>query len=285
MGTACYACGNNALLFVRFPIYKKCLEKALDQSGSVMSRSEDSIYQLRTQTGGLVFDPRTKILLLIELNIILFMGQSLLYEICVLVFCAFILLIGGQNRSAGKFTFVFAIFVALQYVTGPYTDGFFFSLVYFITVVVRKFLPCIMLGRWILATTDVSAFVAAMWKIGMPKDAIVTTSVVFRCFPTIREEWGMIQTAMKMRGIEFSLKHMTTMPVKTMEHLFVPLFISVLNISDELAAAALCRGLDNPGEHTCMLQIRFRWYDISLMTVSSLWLIAMCVIRIRGYSL
>lgn len=95
----------------------------------------------------------------------------------------------------------------------------------------------------------------------------------------------MIQTAMKMRGIEFSLKHMTTMPVKTMEHLFVPLFISVLNISDELAAAALCRGLDNPGEHTCMLQIRFRWYDISLMTVSSLWLIAMCVIRIRGYSL
>jgi len=34
-----------------------------------------------------------------------------------------------------------------------------------------------------------------------------------------------------------------------MEYLFVPLFISVLNVSDELAAAALCRGLDKPGHH------------------------------------
>lgn len=285
VGTACYACGNSVLLYVRFTIYKKCLEKAFDQSRSIMSRAEDSIYQLRTQTGGLVFDPRTKILLLVELNIILFMGQSLLYEICVLLFCAFILLIGGQNRSAWKFSFVFTVFVALQYVTKSYTDGFFFSLVYFVTVVARKFLPCIMLGKWILATTDVSAFVAAMWKIRVPKDVIVTTSVVFRCFPTIREEWGAIQTAMKMRGIEFSLKHMAIMPVRTMEHLFVPLFISVLNISDELAAAALCRGLDNPGKHTCMFQIRFHWHDILIMIFSSLWLIAVCAVRIRGYSL
>lgn len=250
-----------------------------------MSRTEDSINQLGKQAGGLKFDPRTKILILVELNIILFMGRSLVYEICVLLFCAFILLIGGQSRSALKFTFVFAVFVALQYLTAPYADGFFFSLVYFVTVVVRKFLPCIMLGKWILATTDVSAFVAAMWKIRIPKDAIVTTSVVFRCFPTIREEWGMVQTAMKMRGIEFSLKHMVTMPVKTMEYLFVPLFISVLNISDELAAAALCRGLDHPGEHTCMLQIRFRWHDILLITIASLWLTVMCAFRIRGYSL
>lgn len=250
-----------------------------------MNRTEDSIYQLKIQAGRFIFDPRTKILLLVELNIILFMGRSLAYETCVLLFCAFILMIGGQGRSALKSAVVFSVFVIIQYAAAPYADGFFFSLVYFVTVVVRKFLPCIMLGKWILATTDVSAFVAAMWKIRMPKDVIVTASVVFRCFPTIREEWGAIQTAMKMRGIEFSLKHMAIMPVKTMEHLFVPLFISVLNISDELAAAALCRGLDNPGEHTCMLQIRFRWYDILVLAAANLWLAAMCVVRIRGYSL
>lgn len=69
-----------------------------------MNRIEDSIYQLRTQAGGLRFDPRTKILLLVECNILLFMGRSLAYEICVLLFCASILLIGGQGRSALRFT-------------------------------------------------------------------------------------------------------------------------------------------------------------------------------------
>lgn len=250
-----------------------------------MSRGKDSVDQLKMHTRGFRFDPRTKILILVEMNIILFMGHSLIYETCVLLFCSSILLVGGQGRSALKFVVVFAVFIMVQYVSLPYTDAFFVSLVYFIVVAVRKFFPCLMLGKWMIAATDVSEFVAAMWKVGLPKDAIVTTSVVFRCFPTIKEEWEAIQCAMKMRGIEFGLKHMVTMPVKAMEHLFVPLFISVLNISDELAAAALCRGLDNPGRHTCMLQIRFRWYDILLLMFASLWLVSVCLLMIRGYRL
>lgn len=242
----------------------------------------ESVYQPVKQSGGLVFDPRTKILLLIELDIILFMGHSLLYETCVLLFCAFILMIGGQRKSALKFVAAFTILVGVQRIIDAYTSMFFFSLVHFVAVVVRKILPCIMLGKWLIATTEVSAFVSAMWKVKLSKDVIITSSVMFRCFPTIREEWGAIQNAMKMRGIEFSLKHLLTAPVHTMECLFVPLFISVLNISDELAAAALCRGLDNPGKHTCMVEIRFRWYDILLLVITGLWLVIMCVLAVRG---
>lgn len=47
-----------------------------------------------------------------------------------------------------------------------------------------------------------------------------------------------------MRGIALNLRNMITKPSETIVHLLVPLFISVLNIIDELAAAALCRGLD-----------------------------------------
>ena len=250
-----------------------------------MSDLASSIYQPKTQAKGLVFDPRTKILLLVELDIILFMGQSLVYEICVLLFCASILLIGGQSKSALKFLIAFAVFAVIQQLIVPYTSVFFVSLIYFVSVVVRKILPCIMLGKWLLATTEISAFAAAMRKIRLPNDVIVTTSVMFRCFPTIKEEWGAIQAAMKMRGIEFSLRHIITAPAQTMEYLLVPLFISVLNISDELAAAALCRGLDNPGEHTCMVEIRFHWYDILFLVITNAWLIMMCLLVLRGYRL
>lgn len=60
------------------------------------------------------FDPRTKILLLIELDIILFMGHSLIYETCVLFFCSLILAIGGQRKSAAKFLTVYMVFVVMQ---------------------------------------------------------------------------------------------------------------------------------------------------------------------------
>ena len=41
----------------------------------------------------------------------------------------------------------------------------------------------------------------------------------------------------------------------------MPLFASVATISDELAAAALCRGLDDPGPHTSLSEIGFHAQD------------------------
>lgn len=80
------------------------------------------------------FDPRTKILLLIELDIILFMGHSLIYETCVLLFCSLILAIGGQRKSAAKFLTVYMVFVVMQWFVDPYVEIFIFSLLHFITV-------------------------------------------------------------------------------------------------------------------------------------------------------
>ena len=42
----------------------------------------------------------------------------------------------------------------------------------------------------------------------------------------------------------------------------VPLLMSAINVSEELSAAALCRGLDNPGPHTSLVQVRFHRSDI-----------------------
>ena len=52
----------------------------------------------------------------------------------------------------------------------------------------------------------------------------------------------------------------------------------------ELAAAALCRGLDKPGHHTCMEPVCFRWFDYVFMMVATIWLFVMCALWIRGYA-
>ena len=220
----------------------------------------------------LKFDPRTKLLLLLELDVLLFLGRSLFYETAILLFCGAVVTIGGKPKTALKYLTVFGIMAAVQHFTGMKSDRFFLFLLYFLCVCVRKILPCLMLGKWLIDTTPVSAYTAAMWKMKLPRNVIVTSSVIFRCFPTIREEWDAIRNAMKLRGIGITPKAMLCSPLKTMQYVFVPMFVSVLNISDELAAAACCRGLDDPCQHSCIEPVAFRACDYIAISAASVWL-------------
>ena len=94
------------------------------------------------------------------------------------------------------------------------------------------------MGYYLIESTTVSEFVAAMERVHIPQKIVIPLSVVFRFFPTIREEYAAIGDAMKMRGIS-TLRS----PIKMLEYRVVPLMISIANIGEELSAAALTRGL------------------------------------------
>lgn len=194
---------------------------------------------------------------LLLMNLLLLLSHSLWFEVLLFVSCIALISASGQFKSAARFSLVFLLMLLIDRGLTPHMTGFGFTLVSFISLALRKFLPCLMLGKWILTTTEVSEFVAAMWKIHLPQTAIIPLSVVFRYFPTMKEEWGAIRAAMKMRGIHMSL-----------EHIMVPLLMSAVNVSEELSAAALCRGLDNPEGHTCVCEVRFRLPDKAVIVLA-----------------
>lgn len=203
------------------------------------------------------FDLRTKLMLILVVNLFLLLSHSLLFELILVSSCLLLIAIDGQLRSAFRFLIVFFMMLGIDRLVTPYMSGFVFTLVSFITVALRKFLPCFILGKWILTKTEVSEFVAVMWKLRLPQTAMIPLSVVFRYFPTIKEEWTSIRAAMKMRGIHVSL-----------EHIMVPLLMSAVNVSEELSAAALCRGLDSPEPHTSLVQVKFHLSDVLVWCVA-----------------
>lgn len=213
------------------------------------------------------FDLRTKIIILIVVNILLFISKTVLFEWVLTISSLIVAALNGQRKSALRFFLFFCLMMLIEYILMPHLSGFLASLILFIAVAVRKVLPCLIIGKWILTSTEVSEFVATMWKLHLSQDVIIPISVVFRYFPTLKEEWQSLRMAMKMRGIGLS-----------MEHIVVPLLMSAVTISEELSAAALCRGLDKPGGHTCLRQIRFAmpdyiaiaFYIIMTLTVTAL---------------
>lgn len=215
------------------------------------------------------FDLRTKLMLILVVNLFLLLSHSLIFELVLVSGCMILITVDGQQKSAFRFLIVFLIMLTIDRFVMPYMSGFVFTLISFVTVSLRKFLPCFILGKWILTKTEVSEFVAVMWKLRLPQTVIIPLSVVFRYFPTIKEEWASIRAAMKMRGIHVSL-----------EHIMVPLLMSAVNVSEELSAAALCRGLDSPELHTSLVQVRFHFSDILVWCITGV--LAITAIILKG---
>lgn len=217
------------------------------------------------------FDLRTKLMLLLVVNLFLLLSHALVFELVLVFGCLLLITIDGLPKSALHFLTAFFIMLGIDQLATPHMNGFAFTLVSFLVVSLRKFLPCFILGKWILTKTEVSEFVAVMWKLRLPQTAIIPLSVIFRYFPTIKEEWTSIRAAMKMRGIHVSL-----------EHIMVPLLMSAVNISEELSAAALCRGLDNPGVHSSLVQVKFGYRDIAVWVITGVLAILALIMKGMG---
>ena len=212
-------------------------------------------------------DPRTKLLLLFPMNILLLsLGKS--ESITILRFWAgflpmMMLLIGGRFRLA----FVYVVIYLGSHAVGRYllqdATGFPLMILGFIHSLGTRFVPGGMMGVYFITTTKVNEFVLAMQKMHVSEKVIIPLSVMFRFFPTVAEESSSISDAMRMRklGLGFFWRR----PLEVIEYRMVPLMISVVNIGVELSASALTRGLGEDRTRTSISDGGFGVLDVFLI--------------------
>jgi energy-coupling factor transport system permease protein len=127
--------------------------------------------------------------------------------------------------------------------------------------IVTKILPTVILARYIVKSTKVSEFLAAMHRMHVSDKLTIPISVIFRFFPTVAEESRSINDAMRMRGIEMGSKKAT----EAVEYRMVPLIASCSIIGEELSAAAMTRGLEVGEKRSCIWNIRFGVIDFIII--------------------
>jgi energy-coupling factor transport system permease protein len=124
-----------------------------------------------------------------------------------------------------------------------------------------RFMPGLMMGYFLVSSTTVSDFMAAMRRMHVTEKIAIPLSVMFRFFPTVREEYSAIGDAMRMRGVVLA----GGKPLKMLEYRFVPMMMCSLKIGEELSVAALTRGLGAPVKRTNICVIGFHAQDIILL--------------------
>lgn len=215
-------------------------------------------------------DPRTKLFLLFIINVVMMGGAIEGVAVVVrpvLAFIPFILLLAeGRIKASGIYFLLFALAVFGEVYVVSHTAGLANLLVIIATGLVTRFMPCFVMGYYVVATTTVSEFTASMERMHVTPKIVIPLSVMFRFFPTVIEEAHAISDSMKMRGTggSFMIKN----PVKSLEYCVVPLIVCVVKIGEELSAAALTRGLGGLIKRTNICRIGFGGWDIILTLVA-----------------
>lgn len=215
----------------------------------------------------LYLDPRTKILLCITVStVMLAMNRTGIFEyiIPVMVIVPLIFLAIMKNP-------LIAIYYGIMYIMAltlpklmvahlPTAVNLLFT---GMIATMTKLIPSMSMFCFLVGTTTVSEFIAAMEKLHVPKVFTVPISVMFRFFPTIREEYCSIKDAMRLRDVG-NLRN----PIQMLEYRLVPLLMALTVIGNDLSISALTRGLDAPNKRNNMCVIGFHLQDYIAIAIS-----------------
>lgn len=220
-----------------------------------------SFLQTSVKKRGLVFDPRTKMVLLLTMSTFVLgglAGGSISFLLpCFCVLPLILLLTAGRFKAAALYFVLYTSSYLLNVLLAPHLTGFPAFLILGCAGVLTRFMPSIMLASYVVSSMTVSEFTAAMQKIHLSEKIIIPMSVMFRFFPTIGDEFASINSAMKMRGISIGGKK----EGKMVEYRLIPLMTCTVKIGEELSAAALTRGLGGTVKRTNICKIGFRLQD------------------------
>ena len=142
---------------------------------------------------GIVLDPRTKLFMLITITTLMFSTSNdgimnIVKPILSLIPFALILS-EHKFKTAGKYAVLYAVCFVLERLALNVWSGMISFLILAATSIMTRFAPGIMTGAYLISSTSVSEFISAMERMHVTEKIIIPLSVIFRFFPTIKEEY------------------------------------------------------------------------------------------------
>lgn len=229
-----------------------------------------SVLQFEGQRSGLVLDPRTKLLLLLTVAVFGLggAGGSAVDKVLpfLLLLPYILLLLAGKWRWASFGLVAYVGSALIMRFVSPHLSGVVAFVMLGSCAILNRFLPSILMAAYLMTTTTVSEFTAAMQRMHVSEKIIIPLSVMFRFFPTVADEASSISCAMRMRDVRLGGRN----AAKAIEYRMVPLMTCCAKIGEELSAAALTRGLGGTARRTNICKIGFRPQDVVTLAVCAI---------------
>ncbi len=214
-------------------------------------------------------DPRTKLLLIIMINALYYMGGDYIYVSIASLFAIFLIFCSGYIKI-GINACALYIFVEVLGAVLPLLPIEFVSTIGTAFTSILVFYPTILYGILFVGTINISESIAAFSHWRIPQAVLIPIVVVVRFIPTLYIEMHNIRASMTLRG------RSTNVFTKIM-NIYVPLLFSSVRTSESLTIAAMTKGMGVSKNVTIMHDSRLRVFDYFALAVLG------CLIFMRWY--
>lgn len=109
--------------------------------------------------------------------------------------------------------------------------------------------------------------IAALRALHVPERGIMVLSVMFRFFPVLHLDLGIMNQSIRTRGFFPDFRSKLRAVPAYAEILIVPMVFRVLRIAEALAASAETRGIALAGRRESWIALRWRWVDGALLAL------------------
>lgn len=200
-------------------------------------------------------NPISKILVVFLTGLTVMHGINICFEFAII--CIFLILfyLNRYKKTLFKWIVLCLVLYSLPNFMILSTLNPILKMFLSIPIVFRMFLLPFMAASFMIKTSDVGAIISSMDKLKISKNLSIPIAVMFRFFPSFKEEKKNIKMAMRVRGINFKN------PVKYLEYVSVPLLIISSNIADDIAKAAETKAIENPIAKTRYIHVKIQIID------------------------
>lgn len=201
-------------------------------------------------------NPISKLLVTFSLGFAVFYKVNICFEWGIVFLLSFLFYKNGFKKEALKNILLFVVLSSII----PNLDvirnmNVILMMIFMLFAVFRMFYLPFSAGSFFVKTSDVGSIISSMDKIKLPHIVSIPIAVIFRFFPSFREESRNIKLAMRVRGITFKN------PSSYIEHVMVPLLVISSNIADDIAKAAETKCIENPIKKTRYVSVKIKTVD------------------------
>lgn len=202
-------------------------------------------------------DPRTKIVVLVTVIIVVFSFPGNLVMGITVAGCILLFLIDGLVLQLVGFAAVYLFLTAIQFLLLPRVGAtaamMLAGFVYF-----KVLMPIALPADHLMRTTSVQEVLAAAKKMRVPEKMRIGFAIIMRYLPVVGQNFRQVRDAMKLRD----LRGLGT----RVEAVYVPMLMNTVQAAEDLSTAACTRGIENPGEKTSFVKVGLRTRDFLVIT-------------------
>lgn len=215
--------------------------------------------------------PITKLVVLVALGMSILSPMSFktlkfytvndIFNLLIVVTFSVFYALNGSVKQGLKTFLTYFILININYIFNLKSNNYVLNMFFTLIVIVKFFFLPFMAGKFLIRTSDVGSILTSMDKIKIPKVVSIPIAVMFRFFPSFKEERRNIKLAMRIRGVT------PKNPLKYLEYVAIPIITISLNIADDISKSAETKCIAMPCQKVRYNEVKPGLADIVFLSI------------------